>query len=85
MHNTCVKYVNKQRFTTSISSVLLSTSWLRYIIQTTTTCLQSLQLTNLTTFLSSTFSTYKNQKSYLLDKSFTHNPHSLLIELIIEN
>ena len=82
MPNICVKYVNSQRLFRRITGDSTYTHCLYLFIQTTLSCLQSIFINLSTLFSYTPFSTSKNTINNLLNNSFTHNPQSLLIELI---
>jgi hypothetical protein len=86
MHNfifwVWVKNVNKLRKTQRINSAVIST-----VIQKDTTLVQTTDgklsfIHQRINFLTTTLSTPKNVISYLLNSTYTHNPHPLLLERI---
>lgn len=80
-----VKYVNNWRIQTSINQVNPSTHQPTTLPKTIINCSQTNFSNNLTNHLSSTLSTSKKPKSHLLNKSFTHYPHHLLLRPLNEN
>ncbi len=85
MLNSCVKNVRNQRINNSISSCYIYTDYQYYLNNISKWCINynftNLNINNLISHLS----TSKNHIINLLNKSFTHYPHHLLIRLIKEN
>jgi hypothetical protein len=82
---TWLKYVNNLRIISSKTSVYTSTNQLQppqtIVVQCSQTQLNKLSLLHFYTNIS----TYVNSLFNQLNNSFTHNPQSLLLELIKEN
>lgn len=83
--NSCVKYVNNNWITSCKTSALISTKLIN-LAQTTSTHVFKTRLYKLYLLpISTIISTYKNTVRNLLNKSFTHYPQYLLLELLKEN
>jgi len=85
MLNICVKNVNNQRVIDSITGDYVSTNVIDQLYRYISSWLQRLFINQIIPFISTILSTYKNTINNLLNKSFTHYPQRLLLELINEN
>jgi hypothetical protein len=84
MLNVCVKYVNNQRLTHRTISGYISTNNQLLLRQYIDNWLQRSFINQTILKFSSDLSTSKITLNDLLNKSFAHNPQSLLLELINE-
>lgn len=84
MLNMCVKYVNNWRIGNSKTGDYTSTIEIDLPYIQSINCLQVPFINQNTPQLSTTLSTYQKAISYLLNKSFAHNPQYLLLEPINE-
>jgi len=84
MLKACVKYVNNWRFNYSITGVNIFTFKTQLLYINIINWLQSRFINIIKLNLSPILSTTKNLKSYLLYKSFTHNPPYLLLRPLNE-
>lgn len=85
MLNLCGKNMENQRLNQLITCASLNTISFMNNSDDFMTMYKLPFLLNVITRISSTFSTLENQKTYLLNNSFTHNPQYLLIETRKEN
>jgi len=84
VNNSWVKYVNNQRIIVSIISGKLSTTVQLVNTQVNKKWLQNQFSTTNYHYFYTAISTYMNTKINLLNKTFTHNPQSLILKLIKE-
>lgn len=80
----CVKYVNNQRASDSITGAYTITTKLQLLYITILNWLQSRLINQTNLNLSPILSTSKNIKINLLNKSFTLNPQPLLLRPLNE-
>ena len=85
MLNNCVKNVNNSCIKDSINSAYPSPINCNLNTINTTNWLQNQFKHQITNLFYTNFSTSNNSKFNLLNNSFTHNPQSLLLELLIIN
>lgn len=85
MLNICVKFVNNNCINKCKTSVYQSTVLLKNLIINIFGWVKHLFTNQLITLFSNTISTYQKSFFYLLNKTFTHYPHHLLLRPLLKN